>query len=170
MPPAVLGEVFDGEPQPARPAGAEHEPVSAFWKAVVRQRIGKLLVVDGKVANVDAALRDAGRTPRFEDVHRVVGVRFRNPAAHRPAPQPLVFEVTEFFEIAVPTDRLPGIEVEARGVFEPEVTSGGRIEVPLHHVARVGVEALTGGAHGLVETVAHFLRSAMAKSRLRETT
>ena len=98
---AMLREMFDGEPQPARAARADHQPVSALRKLVVRQRLAEQLVVDAEVVDVDARLRHAGAAAGLERVDRLVLVGARHPAPHRAAAQPLVLERAELVEVLV---------------------------------------------------------------------
>ena len=50
---AVLGQVLDGEPQPARPGGAQHQPVGTSRKRLVVQVVAEDLVVALEVLHVD---------------------------------------------------------------------------------------------------------------------
>ena len=80
---AMLGQVLDRQPQPPRAGRAEHQPVRAQRKILLRQRVAEQRVVDAKVFDRDAALRDAGRAARFEHVDRLVG---QAPSAPTAAP------------------------------------------------------------------------------------
>jgi len=141
---AVVGEVLDRQPQAPRPGGAQHQPVAAARKGVVVEAIAEDLVVDLEVVDVDPALRDAGGAAGLEDVEGLPGEAPRQPAAHRAAAQPFVLEVAEELEVGVAADVADRVEVEAPGPLEPERAAGGRIEVPGHDLAHVGVETFPG--------------------------
>ena len=95
MPPRILREVLDRQPQPARARGPEHQPVRAFREVLVRQRRAEQLVVGAEVVERDARLRNAGRAAGLEHVDRLAGEPLRDPALHRTAAQPLVLERAE---------------------------------------------------------------------------
>ncbi len=78
---AMLREMFDGQPQAARSARADHQPVGALRKLVVRQRLAVVLVVDAEVVDVDARLRHAGAAAGLERVDRLVLVGAAAPSA-----------------------------------------------------------------------------------------
>ena len=157
----VLRQVLDRQAQAARPGRSEHQPVGAARKRLVGEPVAEDLVVGLKVADIDPALRHAGRASGLEDVERLAFEPLRHPAADRPAAQPFIPEVTEFFQIVVTADRLARIEVESRSVVEPERRAAGRIEVPAHGLAHVRVErraCLSNG--GNVRRVARRVRHA----------
>src|SRR5262245_57290075 len=92
---ANLRQMLDRQAQPPRTAGPDHEPVRAFRKRVVGQRLAEIRVVDAKVFVRDARLRNARAATRLEHVDWLVGVGLGYPAADGTAPQPLVFEGAE---------------------------------------------------------------------------
>ncbi len=142
-PAAVLGQVLDGQAQPARPRRPQHQPVGAAREGLVGQVVAEDLVVGLEVLDVDAALGHAGRAAGLEDVQGLVRQALGDPAPHRSAAQPLVLEVAEHLQVGVGLDLLTGIEAQFAGEVEPERTSGRRIEVPLHDLAHVVVERST---------------------------
>src|SRR4051812_31904080 len=66
---AELGEVLDGEAQPARAGRAEHEPVGALGEGFVAERGGKVFVVGAEVVDLQARLGNAGRAAGLEDIN-----------------------------------------------------------------------------------------------------
>src|SRR5262249_9808193 len=139
-------EMLDGEAQPPRSARAKHQPVRSFGKVLLRQRRAELLVVDAKIVDDDAALRNAGGAAGLEDVGGLAPQGLGLPAPNRPAAKPFVFEEAEPLEVVEAVDRLARIKaqleerVPARGGVDPERRSGRRVEVPLDDLADVGVE------------------------------
>ncbi len=93
--PAEVGQVLDGQPQAPGATGTQHQPVRASGKILVRKSLGKKLVVDAKIFDVDPALGNAGGATGFEDVDRTVVHGLGNPAAHRTPSQPLVLKMAE---------------------------------------------------------------------------
>jgi hypothetical protein len=144
-PAAMLREMFDCEPQPARSARAEHQPIGSPGKLVVGKCLAEQLVVGSKILDVDARLRHAGGSAGLENVDRFVGECFRHKPAHRSAAKPLILEQAEFLQIGKPGNVLQRIERELPGALEPEGATGCRIEVPLHDFAHVLVQPLASG-------------------------
>src|SRR5262249_42181527 len=81
---AELAEMLDGEAQPPRSARAKHQPVRSFGKVLLRQRRAELLVVDAKIVDDDAALRNAGGAAGLEDVGGLAPQGLGLPAPNRP--------------------------------------------------------------------------------------
>src|SRR5207248_419317 len=96
---AMLGEMLDGQAEPARTGRAKHEPVGALGEIRVGERFAEHLVIDPVVVADDPALGDAGGAAGFEDVGRLVPEFLGEPAAHGAAAQPIVFEETELLEV-----------------------------------------------------------------------
>ncbi len=144
---AVLAEVLDGQSQAARAAGADRDPVGAFGKRVVWQRLAEVLVVDPEVVDVDARLGHTRAAAGFEDVHGLARVAFRHPLTHGASAQPFVFESAELVQVGVGVDILAGVPACPGGPVEPERTPGGRVEMPLNHFAHPGVQPLARGFH-----------------------
>src|SRR5262249_36873017 len=92
----------------------------------------------------DPALGDAGGPARLEDVGRLVLVAQGDPAAHRPAAQPLVLEVAEHPEVLVALDILERVEGERAGLLQPQQGAGRVAEVPPDDVRDGRVELLPG--------------------------
>ena len=134
--------MLDREPQPARPARSDHQPVRALRKRVVRQRLAEILVVDPEVLVCDSRLRHTRAAAGLEDEDRFVRVRLRHPAPHRSAAQPFVFEGTEAGRGRRTGDVLQRIERQRLRAIEPERTASGRVEMPSNDVADVRVEPL----------------------------
>ena len=170
--PAHLGQVLHGQAQAPRPRGAQHQPVPAPGEALLGQALGERRVVDLEVADVDAALGHAGGAAGLEDEDGLAGEGPGHPAAHGAAAQPLVPEEAEDLEVGVPADAVAGVEAEAGGALEPEGAARGRVEVPGHDLAHVGVEGLPGGAHPAGQTagLGHGRGEPRAKRVLREAT
>ena len=80
---AMLRQVLDRQPQPARTGGADHQPVAALGKVLVGQRVAEHLVVDPEVVDVDARLRHAGRSAGLEREDGPSVVALRHPPADR---------------------------------------------------------------------------------------
>src|SRR5215207_6680803 len=102
---------------------------------LVWQRLTEDLVVDAEVVAADTRLRDTCRANRLEDEDRLALQTTRQPALHRPAPQPLVLELAA------------GIPPQFGSVVEPERRSGGGVEMPVDDLADPRVERGAGGLH-----------------------
>ena len=92
---AILAQVLDRQAEPARPRRPEHQPVAAAREMPVGQGVAEHLVVDAEVVADDPALGDARGAAGLEHVPRSIRQRFRDPAPHRAAAQPVVLEVAE---------------------------------------------------------------------------
>jgi hypothetical protein len=92
---ANLRQVFDRQPQTPRSGGTQLQPVRAFRKELLGQRIAEFGVVNPEIVHVDAHLRHTRRAARLKDEDRVVGVGLRHPAPHRTAPEPLILKEPE---------------------------------------------------------------------------
>ena len=144
---AVLAQVLDRQPQPPRAGRPQHQPVRPLGEELFRQRLAEHLVVDAEIVGDDAALGDAGRAARLEDVDRLVLQPLGHPAAHRAAAQPFVLEQAELFEIVEALHVLARVELKRLGPLQPERRAGVGVEVPFDDLADVGVEPFAGLAH-----------------------
>jgi hypothetical protein len=132
---AVLCQVLDGQPEAARTARADHQPVRSAREKLIRQRGAKGFVIGTEVVDTDARFGNAGRAARFECKDGLVGVGARHPAAHGTAAQPLVLKKAEAVEVVVPAYLAPGVPVEAFGIIQPKRAAGGGIEMPRDNFA-----------------------------------
>ena len=107
---AMLGEMLDGQAQPARAGGAEHEPVGSLGEGLVGERVAEILVIDAEIVDLKAALGDAGRTAGLEDVDRLARQPLGQPPAHRAAAKPVIFEVGQFPEVGIAVDFLARVD------------------------------------------------------------
>ncbi len=138
--------MFDGQPQPPRAAGAEHQPIGAAREFVVRQRFAEVGVVGAPIVVRDAALRHARSAAGFEDVERLIHQRLRHPATDRSAAEPFVFELGKFLDVVVRLHFFERIELQlALGVLEPKLAAGRRVKMPLHRFVGVGIQTFAGG-------------------------
>ena len=139
--------MLDGEAEPARSGGADHEPIVVAGEVGVTQRLGEGAVVDLVVVPADALLRHAGGAAGLEDAEGAAGVGLAPgaPDFGLEVPQVLVLEVGEpGVEVVEGLDRLGGVPVLLAGPVQPERAAGLGVEVPLHDFAHVGVERFLG--------------------------
>ena len=90
-------------------------------------------------------MRDLGTPvlpPVSNDVDRPIRVGLGHPAAHGAAAQPLVLEEAEAVQVVVGVDLPARIPVELPRIFQPERAAGLRVEVPLDHLPRPGIQRL----------------------------
>ena len=109
----MLRQVLDGEAQAAGAGRTDHEPVGPAWEGMVRQCVGKGLVILAEVFDVDARLGNARAPAGLEGEDGLVGVRFGHPAAHGTAAEPLILEEAEAVEILVAADFTARVPVQA---------------------------------------------------------
>ena len=140
MPPRILAEVLDRQPQPPRAGRAEHQPVAAPREVLVRQRLAEHLVVDAEVVAVDAASSGCRWCRRSRRRKTGLPARpFGNPAPHRPAAQPLVLEEAERLQVVEALDLAARIPVELAGELQPERAARRRIEMPRDDLTDPGI-------------------------------
>src|SRR5689334_2812173 len=102
--------MLDGQAQPARTGGAEHQPVRAAREVLIRESVAEQLVIHAKIVHRGTALRDAGGAAGFEYVDGLAGASLGNPAPHRSAAEPFVLEFRkslQVFEAANFLSRIP---------------------------------------------------------------
>src|SRR5262249_14921110 len=157
----ILGEVFHREPEAAWTGRPQHQPVRTPRKELVWKRLAEDFVVDPEVVERDTRLRGARGAAGFEDVDRFPLASSWNPAIDRAAAQPFVFKRRESFEIRESPDLATRIPSRLLCKFEPERTAGGRIEVPVDHLADPRVEFFACGCRGR-----RHLRAFRQRSRL----
>ena len=68
---AHIGKMLDGQPQPPRPRGADHQPVMITRKRGVIQRVGKLAVIHLVIIPADALLGHPRGAAGFENIERL---------------------------------------------------------------------------------------------------
>src|SRR5262249_57178281 len=121
---AVLTQVLDRQPQPARPRRPEHQPVGAQRKILFGESLAEHFVVNAKVFDLQAALRNAGRPAGFEGEERLALQPLRQPAPNRPPAQPFVLERRELPEIFEAGDLRSRIPSEFGREIQPERAAG----------------------------------------------
>ena len=139
-----LGQVFDGQAQPPRSGGAQHQPVGAAREALFAERLAEHGIVDAEVVHVDPRLGNARAAAGLEDVDRPVGVGPRDPAPHRPAPQPLVLKRRKPRQIVEAVNFPARVPSQLPGVVQPERRAGLGIEMPSHHGPDPLIQPLAG--------------------------
>jgi hypothetical protein len=93
---AMLAQVFHGKPQPSRARRAQHQPVGAFRKLFIRQRLAEHFIVNAEILDGEPALWNSSGAPGFKNEERFASETFWQPALQRTA-QPLVFKRREPF-------------------------------------------------------------------------
>ncbi len=144
---AEVGEVLDGEAQPARAGGADHDPRLAAREMLVVDLAAELLVVGLVVVPADALLGHAGGAAGLENVVRLALERRGHPDLGLEVAQGLVLEVRELEHVGRALHFLARVEVLLRPV-EPVGASGVGAEMPRKDVAEVGVELGLGSGDG----------------------
>jgi hypothetical protein len=138
-PAAMLAQVLDRQPQPARPRRSEHQPVGAARKILFGERLAEYLIVGAKVFDLKTALGHAGRPAGFEGEERLALQPLWEPAPHRPTAQPFVLKRRKLPEIFEAGDFAPRIPAELVREVQPEWASRFGIEMPLHDLSHMGV-------------------------------
>ena len=146
---AMLRQMLDCQPQPPRPRRAQHQPVRAVRKILLRQRVAEERVVGPKILDRHAALRHARGAARLEHVDRLVGERLRHPPPHRPAAEPLVLERRELLQIVVRAYLGERIELQLLLEIEPERAAGRVVKMPGDRLDHVGIERFACSADGI---------------------
>src|SRR5262249_47490038 len=136
---AILAQVFDCQPEPARSRGPKHQPVGASREVFLRQGFAKHLIINAEVLYGHAALRHSGRAASLENVDGQTGEAFGHPAANRASPQPVVLKGWEFSQILEAVDFLSGTPPQLGGELQPERASGLRTEMPLDDLPHVRI-------------------------------
>src|SRR5262249_37281213 len=139
-PPAVLTQMLDGQPQPARTRRSEHEPVGALRKKLFGERLAEHFIVGAKVFDLEAALRHAGRAAGLEGEDRLALQSLRQPAPDRPAAQPFIFKRRELPEVLEGGDLPSRLPTLPGGEIQPEGAARRGVEMPLHDLAHMGIE------------------------------
>src|SRR5207249_11519443 len=122
------------------------------------QAVAELLVVDAEVVDDDAALGDAGRATGLKNIRRLAGKPPGNPSVDRATAEPVVLEVLEADDVGERLYFPPRVPAGLARPIEPEGGAGLGTEVPLHHVAHVGVEPLARLADLGLGGCVHMLR------------
>jgi hypothetical protein len=117
---AEVGEVLDGEPEPARAGRTDHQPGAAAREMLVGDLAGKLLVVGLVVVPADALLRHAGGPAGLEDVVGPALVLLRHPDLGLQVAQRLVLEVREAHQVGEALDFGGGVPAGFLRPIEPE--------------------------------------------------
>src|SRR5262249_16929738 len=148
---AELSQVLDGQSQPPRAAGAEHEPVGALGKILFGQCAGEYLVVGPVVLDDHTTLRNAGGAARFEDVRWLACEGFGNPATGRPAAKPFVLEEWKLLNVRVALHFLEWVEFQLALLAQPKRTAGRFVKVMLNDFVGVLIELILGSIHARIE-------------------
>ena len=139
---AILREMLDRQAQPARTGRTQHEPVRAFRKKFVGQRLAEELVIDPEILERHTRLRRARCASGLKHIGRLAFAAPGDPAPHRTATQPLILEGAEALEIGEAFDLTTRIPAGLLCEVEPERAAGGRIKMPIHDLAHPRIEPL----------------------------
>src|SRR5258706_4843958 len=119
---AIVGEVFDGEAEPAWTGRPDHQPGAAARKMFVRDFGGELLVIGFIVVPADTLLGHAGRAASFENIEGAALVFFWHPNLGLQIAKPFVLEMGEAQEIMEPLNLTGRIPARFLRPIEPEWT------------------------------------------------
>jgi hypothetical protein len=112
------------------------------------QRLAEQRVIGAKIINRNPALRHACCAAGLKYINRLICIRLRNPATHRTASQPLIFEGLKLFQILKRLNVRQRIELQTLFIFQPEGAARRLMEMPLHNLIGLRIErfaSLLGG-------------------------
>src|SRR5258708_13428975 len=112
--------MLNRQPQSSRAGRANHEPVRSGREKLIRQSCAERFVIAAEIVDADARFRNAGRSARFKDEDRLVGISARHPAAHRSAAQPFVLKKAEPVQSVVPAELAPRVPTHALAALPPK--------------------------------------------------
>ena len=141
---AILGQMFDRQPQSPRPGWPEHQPVGSSGKVFVGERVAEVFVVDPMVFDDHATLGNTRRAAGFKHVDRLTRQPFRHPAVDRPAAQPVVFKVRKLLQVVEAFHFGQRVEVVSLGLLQPERAASRFMEMPLHRFHGVSIQLRLG--------------------------
>ena len=139
-----MRQMLDGQTQPARAGGSDHQPVPVAGKGLVIEGLGKLLVVDLVVIPLNPLFRHAGRSPRFKNMKGATKVGAGNPLFVRERAEQFAIEVREAEEVVERLDLQGGIPVCFLGPVQPVRAAGLGGEMPLGHGLNMSIECCAG--------------------------
>ena len=121
---AVIGEVLDGQAEPAGTSGAYHQPGAAAGEMCVGDFGGELFIVRFVIIPADALLGHAGGATGFENIEGAALVFFGHPNFRLKVAQPFVLKMRKAQHVAESLylfDRVPSC---LAGPIEPEGAAG----------------------------------------------
>ena len=113
---AKIGQVLDGQAQPAGAGRADHQPGAAARKMGVGKFGGEFLVIRFVIVPADALLGHAGGAAGFKNIEGAALEFFRDPDFRLQVAQPFVLKVRKALQAAEAFDFSGGIPA---GLFRP---------------------------------------------------
>ena len=144
---AEIGEVLDGQTQPARAGRAHHQPRAAPRKMFVGNFSGEFLVVHLVIVPADALFGHAGGAAGLKNVERTSFELRRHPDFRLKVAQGFVLEMRKLQQVGERFDLFARVEMLLRPA-EPERAAGLGREMPMNDFAQVGIQLFLRGFDG----------------------